>query len=44
MEVPLGPDAHVGGHRQAGLLANLDGPFHLFNVLEILKTRYLYIF
>merc|ERR1740128_492590 len=26
-------------HRQAGLLAHLDGPFHLFNVLKILTEK-----
>ncbi len=37
VDVTLGSDAHGGGDGLAGLLADLNGPFHLFNVLELLK-------
>jgi hypothetical protein len=39
VHVALGPNAHGGGDRLVVLLAHLDGPLHLFNVLEILNRN-----
>ena len=36
VHVALGPDAHGGGHGEAGLPALLDGPLHLLDVLKVL--------
>jgi len=36
IDVSHGPDAHGGSDSLAGLLADLDGPLHLFDVLEVL--------
>ena len=37
VHVPLGPDAHGGGHWEGGLQALLNCPFHLLNVLVVLR-------
>jgi hypothetical protein len=39
VHVALGTDAHGGGHSLLVLLAHLDGPLHLLDVLEILNIR-----
>ena len=42
VQVSLRPDAHGGGDRLVELLAHLDGPLHLLDVLVVLREFIIY--